>query len=298
MSFFSSGHLANWEVWNLSQRMASNVFCRFVLTTIHLKTRPLGCNMLQCYPFFLQRLNVLRIELPRNQTRAQPLKNSIHFGFRAPTPKRRAEEEALRHWMRTTTWLETSNPSNLCGFPGFLSPEILFRGFLKKYLYQIYFEQIWTWMAVTLDILHNPFLEICRGIGVFYHGSSTKTPHILDWHGYSHPTTSYKNWKGKHLELLFVSETKPATYQESFRRAISLWKDHFFKKSSPRMVDSFTHLELAMYPHVNLKIPMEVYPANHPGLLEVSWKYKKNISPSTLRYLSVQAETKKSCKIM
>lgn len=47
-------------------------------------------------------------------------------------------------------------------------------------------------MAVTLDILDNPFLEICRGITVFYDGSSTKAPGILDWHGYSHPTTSHK----------------------------------------------------------------------------------------------------------
>lgn len=54
------------------------------------------------------------------------------------------------------------------------------------------------------------------------------------------PNNLTQNREGKHLELLFVSETKLATYQESFRRAISLWIDHFFAKSSPRMVDSFT----------------------------------------------------------
>lgn len=142
--------------------------------------------------------------------------------------------------MRTTTWLETSNPFNLCGFLGFPFLEILFRDFLNKISTSKKSGLGWLWPQIYW-IIHFwryghwiPPPWICRGITVFYDGSSTKTPRILDWHGYSHPTTSHK------IERVNTSETKPAKYQESFRRAISLWIDHLIAKSSPRMVDSFT----------------------------------------------------------
>lgn len=153
--------------------------------------------------------------------------------------------------MRTTTWLETSNPSNLCGFLGFLFLEILFPDFLKKIPTS---KKIWTWMAVTLDILENPFLEICRGIGVFYHGSSTETPRILDWHGYSHPTTSYKIERVNTLISFLCQKLNP----QNIKRVLPVNRTSHCKVISRNV--GLVHLELAMYPNVNLKIPWKYIP--------------------------------------
>lgn len=97
-------------------------FCRFFWQRFTWKLGILAAVRCSAMHFFKTKIEYSQ-DWVANKPKSQTSKQRHLFQFSgAPTPKRRAEEEALRHWMRTTTWLETSN---LCGFLGFLSLEIL-----------------------------------------------------------------------------------------------------------------------------------------------------------------------------